>query len=74
LVALLCDWFKAVCSQAAFDCHAAATGTVPPVEVQTLKPELKAYLRSAQSIIHLAYADRGTSIKPVRPPENPDTR
>lgn len=45
-----------------------------PVEVQTFKPELNAYLRSAQSIVHLAHADRGTSIKPVRPPENPDTR
>ena len=44
------------------------------MEVQTFKPELKAYLRSAQSIVHLAHADRGTSIKPVRPPENPDSQ
>lgn len=35
--------------------------------------ELQAYLRGAQQIDHNAHAIRGTSIKPVRPPENPDT-
>jgi hypothetical protein len=28
---LLCDWFKAVCSQAAFDRHAAVRGTQQPL-------------------------------------------
>jgi hypothetical protein len=49
----------------------AEMGTPPPVELQTPKPELPAYLRGAQSIIHLARAIRGTSIKPDRPPGNP---
>jgi hypothetical protein len=41
--------------------------------VKTPKPELPAHLRGAQSSIHNAHAIRDSSIKPVRPPENPDT-
>lgn len=51
-----------------------AMGTELPVRVQTPKSELPAHLRGAQSIIRIAHAMRGTSIKPVRPPKNPDTR
>ena len=47
-------------------------GTELPVWVQAPKPELPAHLRTAQSIIHNAHAIRGTSIKPLRPPKNPD--